>query len=54
MEEKAISKAVISRLPRYYRYLGAFDGEWRGAPFLVKQADKKMCVTAPQMQQDFE
>ena len=22
MEEKRISKAVISRLPRYYRYLG--------------------------------
>ncbi|MCI9154281.1 MAG: redox-sensing transcriptional repressor Rex, partial [Ruminococcus sp.] len=22
MEEKEISKAVISRLPRYYRYLG--------------------------------
>ena len=27
MEDKRISKAVISRLPRYYRYLGEISEE---------------------------
>ena len=51
MEEREISKAVIKRLPRYYRYLGEIlnngierisSGELSG----------KMQVTASQIRQD--
>jgi len=51
MEEKRISKAVISRLPRYYRYLGELleDGVER-----ISSSDLsiKMKVTASQIRQD--
>ena len=51
MEDKRISKAVISRLPRYYRYLGELleDGVER-----ISSSDLsiKMKVTASQIRQD--
>ncbi len=51
MEEKRISKAVIARLPRYYRYLGELleDGVER-----ISSGDLsvKMKVTASQIRQD--
>ncbi len=51
MEEREISKAVISRLPRYYRYLGELldDGTER-----ISSSDlsKRMHVTASQIRQD--
>ncbi len=51
MEEKAISKAVISRLPRYYRYLG--DLMENGVERISSnELSKKMCVTASQIRQD--
>ena len=51
MEERQISQAVISRLPRYYRYLGdllAHDVERISSNDL----SKKMNVTASQIRQD--
>lgn len=51
MEAKEISKAVIKRLPRYYRYLGELmeEGVER-----ISSSDlsKKMHVTASQIRQD--
>lgn len=51
MEQKEISKAVISRLPRYYRYLGELmeDGVER-----ISSSDLslRMKVTASQIRQD--
>ena len=51
MEEKVISKAVIRRLPRYYRYLGELlenDVERISSGDL----SKRMNVTASQIRQD--
>ena len=52
MEYKEISQAVISRLPRYYRYLGELRDE--GVERISSQElSKKMQVTASQIRQDF-
>ncbi len=52
MEEKAISQAVISRLPRYYRYLGDLKDE--GIERISSQElSVIMKVTASQIRQDF-
>lgn len=52
MSEKYISKAVIGRLPRYYRYLGELleNGEER---ISSEELSKLMKVTASQIRQDF-
>ncbi|WP_099467993.1 redox-sensing transcriptional repressor Rex [Konateibacter massiliensis] len=51
MEEKEISKAVIKRLPRYYRYLGELleSGVER---ISSNELSSKMKVTASQIRQD--
>ena len=51
MEHKEISKAVISRLPRYYRYLGELleDGVER---ISSNDLSTRMKVTASQIRQD--
>lgn len=51
MEHKTISKAVISRLPRYYRYLGELleDGVER---ISSNDLSLRMKVTASQIRQD--
>lgn len=51
MENKGISKAVISRLPRYYRYLGELleQGVER---ISSNDLSEKMSVTASQIRQD--
>ena len=51
MEAKQISKAVIKRLPRYYRYLGELqeDNVERNSS---NDLSKKMRVTASQIRQD--
>ena len=51
MEDKEISSAVISRLPRYYRYLGELndDGVER---ISSKELSSLMKVTASQIRQD--
>ena len=51
MEEKDISRAVIKRLPRYYRYLGELmeDGEER---ISSNELSGRMKVTASQIRQD--
>ncbi len=51
MDDKVISKAVISRLPRYYRYLGELleDGVER---ISSNELSKRMKVTASQIRQD--
>ena len=51
MEAKQVSKAVIKRLPRYYRYLGELleDNVER---ISSNDLSKKMCVTASQIRQD--
>lgn len=52
MDEKIISQAVISRLPRYYRYLG--DLKDAGIERISSQdLSKLMKVTASQIRQDF-
>ena len=51
MEEKAISKAVIRRLPRYYRYLGELLEE-NVERISSNDLSKKMHVTASQIRQD--
>lgn len=52
MEDKAISQAVIGRLPRYYRYLG--DLKDSGVERISSQdLSKLMKVTASQIRQDF-
>lgn len=51
MEERKISRAVISRLPRYYRYLG--DLMEAGVERISSNdLSKKMHVTASQIRQD--
>lgn len=51
MESRGISKAVISRLPRYYRYLGELND---AGVERISSSDlsKKMNVTASQIRQD--
>lgn len=51
MEQKEISKAVISRLPRYYRYLGELleEGVER---ISSNELSVRMKVTASQIRQD--
>lgn len=51
MEEKEISKAVIKRLPRYYRYLGELLEE-NVERISSNELSKKMRVTASQIRQD--
>ena len=52
MEEKEISQAVISRLPRYFRYLGELKAD--GVERISSQdLSKLMNVTASQIRQDF-
>ena len=51
MEAKQISKAVIKRLPRYYRYLGELL-EDNVARISSNDLSKKMRVTASQIRQD--
>ena len=52
MEDKEISQAVISRLPRYFRYLGELRDE--GAERVSSQElSELMKVTASQIRQDF-
>lgn len=51
-EEKEISQAVISRLPRYFRYLGELKDQ--GVERISSQElSKLMKVTASQIRQDF-
>ena len=51
MEEKQISKAVIARLPRYYRYLGILIDE--GVERISSgELSRRMHVTASQIRQD--
>ena len=51
VDEKSISKAVIRRLPRYYRYLGELleEGVER---ISSNELSSKMHVTASQIRQD--
>lgn len=51
MEAKEISKAVIKRLPRYYRYLGELMEE-EVERISSNDLSKKMHVTASQIRQD--
>lgn len=52
MDEKEISQAVISRLPRYFRYLGELKDE--GVERISSQdLSELMKVTASQIRQDF-
>lgn len=52
MEQKEISQAVISRLPRYFRYLGDLKDE--GVERISSQElSELMQVTASQIRQDF-
>ena len=49
--DKRISKAVVSRLPRYYRYLAQLIDE--GVERISSQElSKRMKVTASQIRQD--
>lgn len=51
MEERQISKAVIKRLPRYYRYLGEILSS--GVERISSgELSNKMQVTASQIRQD--
>ena len=51
MEGKEISRAVVKRLPRYYRYLG--DLLERGVERISSNdLSEKMRVTASQIRQD--
>ena len=51
MESRGISKAVIGRLPRYYRYLGELN-EAGVERISSSDLSKKMHVTASQIRQD--
>ena len=51
MEKKIISKAVINRLPRYYRYLGDLL-EKDVVRISSKELSERMKVTASQIRQD--
>ena len=51
LENKGISRAVIKRLPRYYRYLGELKEE--GVERISSsELSSKMKVTASQIRQD--
>lgn len=51
MEERQISRAVIKRLPRYYRYLGEILSS--GVERISSgELSSKMQVTASQIRQD--
>ena len=53
MEERQISKAVIKRLPRYYRYLGEILNS--GVERISSgELSNKMQVTASQIRQDLK
>lgn len=52
MEEKGISQAVISRLPRYFRYLGELKDNGRER-VSSQELSEIMKVTASQIRQDF-
>lgn len=52
MSEKGISRAVIKRLPRYYRYLGELI-ENNVIRISSKELSERMNVTASQIRQDF-
>lgn len=52
LEEKEISQAVISRLPRYYRYLQDLIDEGTER-ISSKELSERMHVTASQIRQDF-
>ncbi len=51
MEERQISKAVIKRLPRYYRYLGILLDE-KVERISSNELSSRMHVTASQIRQD--
>lgn len=51
MEGKKISKAVIRRLPRYYRYLSTFKEEGI-TRISSKELSERMRITASQVRQD--
>ena len=51
MEEKGISKAVVKRLPRYYRYLGNLL-ESNVERISSSELSRMMNVTASQIRQD--
>ena len=52
MAEKEISQTVISRLPRYFRYLGELKD--KGVERVSSQElSRLMTVTASQIRQDF-
>ena len=51
MEDRGISRAVIGRLPRYYRYLGDLS-EVGVERISSNELSKKMRVTASQIRQD--
>ena len=51
MEEREISKAVIQRLPRYYRYLGNLLEE-KVERISSNELSEMMNVTASQIRQD--
>ena len=51
MEERQISKAVIKRLPRYYRYLGELLQN-DVVRISSKELSNRMKVTASQIRQD--
>ncbi len=51
MEEKGISKAVVRRLPRYYRYLGDLLEE-KVERISSNELSRRMNVTASQIRQD--
>ena len=51
MEHREISRAVIKRLPRYYRYLGELMQE--GVERISSgELSKRMQITASQIRQD--
>ena len=54
MDDKGISKAVVKRLPRYYRYLGELleDGVERISSGELSELGKSMGLTASQIRQD--
>lgn len=52
MSDKGISRAVIKRLPRYYRYLGELT-ENNVVRISSKELSERMNVTASQIRQDF-
>ena len=52
MERKEISKAVISRLPRYYRYLGELIKREGVERISSNELSSRMKVTASQIRQD--